>query len=71
VIAGLADGRGAHALEAASGAGHVSPPAGDPVRVHVPAHALVEFPVCLLPATLDEAAEQRTCPAAQIYALRF
>jgi hypothetical protein len=60
VAARLAGHRGSHALEPASGLGHGSPPACDPVRIH--AHARVEFVACLLPAAPDEIAEQRLCP---------
>src|SRR5258708_20548028 len=62
VIAGLAGRRLAHALEAADGAGGECPAVGDAASVHVPTQVLVEFPACLLPATLDEVAEQCPCP---------
>ncbi len=62
VLAELAGRRLAHALEAAGGAGRLCPPVGDAAGVHVTADVLVEFPACLLPAALDEVAEQCTCP---------
>ena len=62
VIAGLAGRRLAHALEAADGAGGECPAVGDAASVHVTTQVLVEFPACLLPATLDEVAEQCPCP---------
>ena len=52
VAARLVGRRGSDVLEPASGLGHGSPPACDPVRIH--AHARVEFVACLLPVAPDE-----------------
>src|ERR1700684_1618662 len=66
VIAGLAGDRCAYALEAARGSRHFPPLAGEPVH-DVIAQPHRGFPAYLLPATLDEVAEQRTCPVRRIW----